>query len=72
LHPHTVAAYIRPGEQSGFIAECPDLGAVTHAATLDDVVANSNEAVALALEGEDLEAMGLAPTLVISLSLQLA
>ena len=67
---HTVSAFIRPGEQSGFVAECPQLHAVTQGADLDEVVANLREVVALALDGEDLDAMGLTanPVVIVSLA----
>lgn len=57
----TIQAIIRPGEQSGYVAECAQLSVVTQGATLDEVAANLKEAVELALEGEDLAALGLAP-----------
>lgn len=56
----TIQATIRPGEQSGYVAECPQLSVVTQGATLDEVAANLKEAVELALEDEDLAALGLA------------
>jgi predicted RNase H-like HicB family nuclease len=58
---HTIKAVIRPGEQSGFVAECLEIPVVTQGATLDEVAANLQEAVALHLEGEDLDQLGLAP-----------
>ena len=67
----TVNATIRPGEQSGFVAECPELHAVTQGATLDEVAANLREAVALALEGEDIAALGFPPSLVIVATMEL-
>ncbi len=42
-----------------FTAECLEVAAVTQGATLDEVVRNLNEVVALFLEGEDLAALGL-------------
>ena len=59
---------VRPGEQSGYVAECVEIGVVTQGASHDEVVANLKEAIELYLEGEDLAAMGLAPgpTLLIS------
>ena len=51
---HTIKAVIRPGEQSGFVAECVEIPVVTQGATLDEVSANLREAVSLHLEGEDL------------------
>ena len=55
----TVQAIIRPGEQSGYVAECPELRAVTQGATLDEVAANLREEVALALEDESLAQIGI-------------
>ena len=67
----TVHAIIRPGEQSGYVAECPELNAVTQGSTLDAVAANLREVVALALEGEQLEQLGLAASPVIVATLEL-
>ncbi len=68
----TIQAIIRPGEQSGYVAECPQLSVVTQGATLDEVAANLKEAVELALEGEDLAALGLAaePAVVVTFELE--
>ena len=55
---HTIKAVIRPGEQSGFVAECVEIPVVTQGATLDEVAANLREAVALHLEDEDLSELG--------------
>ena len=41
------------------MAECLDLPVVTEAATLDELAANTREAISLHLEGEDRAAMGL-------------
>ena len=57
----TIKAVIRPGEQSGFVAECVEISVVAEGATLDEVSANLREAVFLRLEGEDLRELGLAP-----------
>lgn len=67
-----VHALIRPGEQSGFVAECPELSAVTQGSTLDEVAANLREVVTLALEGEDIALMGLGrmPTIVVTFELE--
>ncbi len=67
----TVQAVVRPGEESGYIAECHGLHAVTQGATLDEVVANLREVVALAFEGEDLAEMGLAPSPIVVVTLEL-
>ncbi len=68
---HTVKAVLRPGEQSGYVAECLELPVVTQGGTLDEVVFNLKEAVALALEGEDTAALGLVanPTVVLTMEL---
>jgi len=67
----TIQAIIRRGEQSGYVAECPALNAVTGGATLDLVALNLREVIALALEGEDLEELGLAPSPVIVVTFEL-
>jgi predicted RNase H-like HicB family nuclease len=69
---HTIKAIIRSGEESGFVAECVEIAVVTQGATLDEVIRNLQEAVALHLEDEDLTALGLAPqpTLVVTMELE--
>lgn len=57
---HTIKAVIRPGEQSGYVAECIETPVVTQGATLDETVANLHEAAGLHLEGENLAEIGLA------------
>ena len=68
---HTIKAVIRPGEQSGYVAECVEIPVVTQGSTLDDVTRNLQEAVALHLAGEDLAALGLSqnPTVVVTMEL---
>lgn len=56
----TIKAYVCPGE-SGYIAECAGLAVCTQGRTLDETIANLQEAVALYLEGEDLAALDLEP-----------
>jgi predicted RNase H-like HicB family nuclease len=65
---HTIKAVIRPGDESGYVAECVEIAVITQGATLDEVTGNLREAVALHLQGEDLAALGLAlnPTLVVT------
>ena len=58
---YTIQAVIRPGDESGYVAECIDLAVVTQGRTLDETVKNLREALQLHLEGEDLTEMGLAP-----------
>ncbi|MGH2593880.1 MAG: type II toxin-antitoxin system HicB family antitoxin [Anaerolineae bacterium] len=69
---HTIKAVIRPGEQSGYVAECIEVPVVTQGATLDEVTANLKEAVELHLESEDPSEWGLVsrPTLLITLEIE--
>ncbi len=53
-----IHAVIHAG-QDAFTAECLEVAAVTQGSTLDEVVRNLNEVLALFLEGEDLAALGL-------------
>lgn len=50
---HTIMAAIRPGEQSGYVAECLQVPIVTQGETLDEVVKNLREATELYFESED-------------------
>ena len=67
---HTIKAVIRPGEETGYVAECLEVPVVTQGATLDEVMANLKEAVELHLASEDLVQLGLAPhpTLLVTMS----
>jgi predicted RNase H-like HicB family nuclease len=56
----TIKAYIRKGE-THYVAECLEVSVVTQGKTLDETVANLQEAVTLHLEGENLSEFGLAP-----------
>ena len=47
-------------DNQGCTAECLEVAVVTQGSTLDDVIQNLKEAVALHLEGEDLSSLGLA------------
>ena len=66
----TIKAYIHRGE-SHYVAECLEISVVTQGKTLDETIANLEEAVALHLEGEDLAEIGLAPdpTLLVTIEL---
>ena len=55
----TIKAFVRRGEEQ-YIAECVDIAVVTQGTTLDETLANLQEAIALHLEGEDLSELGLA------------
>lgn len=65
---HTIKAFIKKSEKY-YVAECLEIPVVTQGKTLDEAVSNLKEAVALHLEGENLEQLGLAPnpTLIITM-----
>lgn len=67
-----ITAVIHPGEQHGYVAECVEVSVVTQGETLDEVVHNLREAVALHLEGEDPTQFGLVhkPSLLVTFELQ--
>jgi len=67
----TIKAFIHKGE-SHYVAECLEISVVTQGKTLDETIANLEEAVSLHLEGEDLEELGFAPnpTLLVTLELE--
>jgi predicted RNase H-like HicB family nuclease len=69
---HTIKAVIRPGEQSGYVAECMEIPVITQGKTLDEVTSNLRQAVALHLEGEDLADLGLAtsPTILVTYEME--
>jgi predicted RNase H-like HicB family nuclease len=67
----TIKAFIYKGE-THYVAECLNIAVVTQGKTLDETIANLQEAVALFLEGENPADFGLAanPTLVVTLELE--
>jgi predicted RNase H-like HicB family nuclease len=67
----TIKAVVRPGDESGFVAECLEIPVITQGATLDEVSHNLRDAVALHLEDEDLAVLGLAPDPTILVTLEL-
>lgn len=67
----TIKAFIRSGEQSGYVAECMEIPVVTQGETLDQVMLNLQEAVQLHLEDEDLVELGLAPNPTVLVTLEL-
>jgi predicted RNase H-like HicB family nuclease len=58
-------------DSGGYVAECPDLRAVTQGDTLDETIENLREVIALALEDEDLPARGLVPNPTILVTVEL-
>lgn len=69
---HTVKAFIRRGEESGYVAECVEIAVVTQGETLDEVTRNLQEAVSMHLKGEDLAAMGFSPNPTMLVTMELA
>ena len=67
----TIKVSITKGEKY-FVAECLELSLVTQGKTIDETIANLNEAVSLHLEGENLEDFDLAPnpSLLITMELE--
>jgi len=67
----TIKAFIRKGD-THYVAECLEIAVVTQGRTLDETIANLEEAITLHLEGEDPADFGLAPdpTLLVTLELQ--
>jgi len=68
----SIKVFIHPGDQCGYVAECQEISVVTQGDTLDEVVHNLREAVALHLEGEDPAQFGLVanPSLTVTFELQ--
>ena len=68
----TVHGILRPGEQSGYVAECVEIAVVTQGKTIDTTLKNLQKAVALHLDGEDLAQFGLRerPTLSVTMELE--
>ena len=70
---HTGKAFIRKGD-THYVAECLEIAVVTQGKTLDETLANLQEAVSLHLVDEDLSDMGLAsnPAILVTMELELA
>jgi len=67
----TIKAFIRKGD-THYVAECLEISVVTQGKTLDETIANLQEAVSLHLEGEDPADFGLAPnpTLLVTIEVE--
>ena len=57
---HSIKAFVHKGENY-YVAECMEIAVVTQGKTLDETMANLQEAVALHLEDENLSDFDLAP-----------
>jgi predicted RNase H-like HicB family nuclease len=58
-------------DEKYYIAECIDLPVVTQGQTLDEIANNIREAIALLLEGEDLEDWDIFPDFIILVNFEL-
>ncbi|MBI4339069.1 MAG: type II toxin-antitoxin system HicB family antitoxin [Chloroflexi bacterium] len=67
---HTIKAFVRKGE-AYYVAECLEIPVVTQGKSVDEVLRNLQEAVALHLEDEDLAQLGLTPNPAILVTLEL-
>jgi len=67
----TIKAVVTRGDQY-YVAECIEISVVTQGRTLDEVVDNLREAVALHLEGEDPAQFGLAPNPALVVTMEVA
>ena len=67
----SIKAFVHKGENY-YVAECMEIAVVTQGRTLDETMANLQEAVALHLEGEDPADFDLAPnpSLLVTLELE--
>ena len=68
----TVKAVLRPGDESGYVAECMEIAVVTQGRTIDETISNLREAVALQMEDENAADFGLQdkPILVVSMEIE--
>lgn len=66
----TIHAFVRRGERY-YVAECLEIAVVTQGETLDETVANLQEAVAVHLEGEDLAELGFGEDPLLSVTMEL-
>lgn len=66
-----IHATVYPGDESGYVAECQEFAIVTQGNTLDEIMHNLSEAVALFLEDEDLNQLKIVahPSIVVTFEL---
>jgi predicted RNase H-like HicB family nuclease len=68
---NVIQIFLHPGNESGYVAECVNLPVVTQGATIDETIKNMQEALALHLDGENLEDIGLVPNAPLMVSMEL-
>ncbi len=66
----SIKAFVHKGDKY-YVAECLEIAVVTQGKTLDETMANLQEAVALHLEGENLADFDLAPNPSLMVTLEL-
>ncbi|MCI0795079.1 MAG: type II toxin-antitoxin system HicB family antitoxin [Chloroflexi bacterium] len=66
----TIKAHVKKGDKY-YVAECMEVAVVTQGDTLEETLANLQEAVALHLEGEDLAELGLMKDPIILVTIEL-
>ena len=66
----SIKAFVHKGDNQ-YVAECLEIAVVTQGKTLDETLANLQEAVALHLEGENLADFDLAPNPSLMVTLEL-
>jgi predicted RNase H-like HicB family nuclease len=68
---NVIQIILYPGDESAYVAECVNLPVVTQGATIDETVKNMQEALALHLDGENLEDLELSPNAPLIVSMEL-
>lgn len=71
MRRNVIQIIVYPGNERGYVAECVNLPVVTQGASIDETIKNMQEALALHMEGESLEEMGLAPNAPLMVSMEL-
>ncbi len=71
MRRNVIQIIVYPGNEGGYVAECVTLPVISQGATIDETVKNMQEALALHMEGESLEEMGLAPNAPLMVSMEL-
>ena len=66
----TIKAHVKKSDKY-YVAECMEVAVVTQGDTLEETLANLQEAVALHLEGEDLAELGLMKDPIILVTIEL-
>lgn len=70
LMTRVIHAIVQRGEKA-WVAVCQEIAVVSQGDTLDETVANLREAVSLHLDGEDLADLGLAPSPILSVTVEI-